>query len=449
MDRPGGVEIMQLILKLFASPRFQKYFQNVSWLIFEKVFTLFVAMLVGIYVARYLQPERFGLLNYAISFVGIFSSLSAMGLDQIMVRELAKESSRQRELMGTGFVIRLGGFLLSTTLICIILLFMHNDYYTNTLVLIIAASEVFRAFEVVNCFYQARVMSKHVVQIQVFINFFLSFLKVMLVYIQAPLEWFAWIVLVNTILNAIGYIYIYSKREGTIFNWRFNKATAFMFLNESWPLALNGFAILMQARVDQVMLGQMLDKAEVGQYSVAMKFIEILGFIPMVLLSTFIPAITKARNADQSLYHDRLLNFYRLMFFTFIVVSVPLYLFAKDIVVTLYGAEYAEAGFLLSLFSIRMFFTNMGVAKSAFTVNESLFRYSLFTSVTGALINIGINYLLIPRLASIGAIISSVISFSITIFVIDLFMKKTRENQKLIFRGIFSFWKVKEVFNKI
>src|SRR5688572_28308190 len=74
-----------------SSPIFAKYFNNISWLIFEKIFTLFVALVVNIYVARYLQPESFGLLNYAISFVGIFSAFTSLGLDQILVRELSKK----------------------------------------------------------------------------------------------------------------------------------------------------------------------------------------------------------------------------------------------------------------------------------------------------------------------------------------------------------------------
>ncbi|HEV8515783.1 MAG TPA: oligosaccharide flippase family protein, partial [Cyclobacteriaceae bacterium] len=58
----------------FFSQRFRKYSENISWLIFEKGFTLLVGLIVGVYVARYLKPENFGLLNYAISFVSIFSA---------------------------------------------------------------------------------------------------------------------------------------------------------------------------------------------------------------------------------------------------------------------------------------------------------------------------------------------------------------------------------------
>src|SRR5258706_14456065 len=91
------------------SLRIRKYVENAFWLIFEKCFSLFVGMVVGIYVARYLRPESYGLLNYALSFVSIFSAFSTLGLDQIIVRELAKAPGRKDELLGTGFILKVAG----------------------------------------------------------------------------------------------------------------------------------------------------------------------------------------------------------------------------------------------------------------------------------------------------------------------------------------------------
>jgi O-antigen/teichoic acid export membrane protein len=85
----------------------------------------------------------------------------------------------------------------------------------------------------------------------------------------------------------------------------------------------------------------------------------------------------------------------------------------------------------------------MGVGKSIFIVNESLFKYSLLTVIVGALANISLNYFLIPTYGATGAIAGSMISFTLSIFLVDLIFKKTRENQKLMFQGILSFWKLK------
>ena len=181
-------------------------------------------------------------------------------------------------------------------------------------------------------------------------------------------------------------------------------------LGQSWPMLVYGVALYIQAKIDQVMIGDLLARtdgqeaayAEVGQYSVALKMIEALGFLPVIVQKSLAPAVTRARAEDPALYADRMLNLYRLMFLLFLITSVPLFFVAEPMIVWMYGEEFRPAGFLLSLFAIRLFFTNMGVAKASFITNESLFRYSLLTAIIGAGLNIAINYLLIPSMGSIG-----------------------------------------------
>jgi O-antigen/teichoic acid export membrane protein len=113
--------------------------------------------------------------------------------------------------------------------------------------------------------------------------------------------------------------------------------------------------------------------------------------------------------------------------------------------VVLYGEEFRPAGYLLSLFAIRLLFTNMGVAKASFITNESLFKYSLLTAVVGAAINIGMNYFLIPPFKAIGAIWATIGSFTVSIFLMDLLFAGTRRNLGWMVKGMFSFWRIHKV----
>src|SRR6266850_658668 len=184
----------------FIALRFRKYVENAFWLIFEKGFSLFVGMVVGIYVARYLRPESYGLLNYSLSFVSIFSAFSTFGIDQIIVRELAKDPEKKDELLGTGFIIKMAGSFLMVVLMVVVMVFMDHNAFTNTLIMIIAAAEVFKVFEVINYFFQSKVLSKYVVQIQILINLSISFTKLGMVMIHAPLIWFGIIVVIGSIV---------------------------------------------------------------------------------------------------------------------------------------------------------------------------------------------------------------------------------------------------------
>lgn len=139
--------------------RFKKYFENAFWLIFEKCFSLFVGVVVGIYVARYLKPEAFGQLNYGIGFVSIFSAFTALGLEQILVRELAKDGKKRDDLLGAGFMLKLAGSLLLIVIVTVIPLSFGLEHMTGILIIIIASAEIFRGFDVINYFFQSQVQS--------------------------------------------------------------------------------------------------------------------------------------------------------------------------------------------------------------------------------------------------------------------------------------------------
>lgn len=74
---------------------FKRYFENTSWLVAGKIFSMLVAFFVGVYVARYLGPDRLGLLSYSQSFVMLFAPLANLGLDYIVVRELVKDETKR------------------------------------------------------------------------------------------------------------------------------------------------------------------------------------------------------------------------------------------------------------------------------------------------------------------------------------------------------------------
>jgi len=408
----------------------------------HRVLSMVVALFVGVYVARYLGPERFGLLSYAGSFVGLFTALATLGLDGIMVRELVKAPERRDELLGTAFWLKAGGAILMWIGIAAAVPFTHNDTQTNILIIIIAFAVIFQAFNVIDFNYQAEVNSKYVVYAQFVSLVISSIAKLIFVWIAAPLVWFACVFLFDAVVHAVGLTAMYLKNTGKIWYWKWRWETAKELLRDSWPLILSSGAIMIQARIDQVMLKEMIGSAEVGQYSVAMRMIEAFGFIPMVIYSSLAPSITNAKKTSETFYRQRLIQLYRLMFLLFLATAIPIYLTAKPVVIFFFFVAYAKAGWLLQLFAIRLFFTNLGVARSLFITNNNLFKYSFVASVIGAILNITFNYLLIPIYSASGAIIATIISFTVTIFVLDAFYSETKDNFIAMINGIWSFWRL-------
>ena len=161
-----------------SSKGFRKYFTNTSWLLGERILRMAISLFVGIYVARYLGPERYGLLSYALSFVWLFSSLASFGLDDILVRELVKLPNQRQNLIGTVFWLKLFGTLVMGTAIATVMQFKTEDQQTYWLIAIITFGFLFQATNVVELYFQAQVQSKFTVRAQVVQLFITSIFKI-------------------------------------------------------------------------------------------------------------------------------------------------------------------------------------------------------------------------------------------------------------------------------
>lgn len=423
---------------------FMKYFKNTSWLFAEKILRMVVGLLVGVWVARYLGPEKFGLLSFAQGFVGLFTIFATLGLDEIVVRELVKDESKRDSLVGTTFWLKLFGAFFVLLVLAFAVSFTSNDHETNILVFIIASATIFQSFNIVDFYFQSKVMGKFVAYANIISLFISSIVKIALILSHASLLAFAWVVLFDSFVLACGFIYFFLKHSTfRIKNLIFYKSTAIDLLKDSWPLIFSGGVLMIQARIDQVMIKEMINSTEVGFYSAAIKLIEAFGFIPVMLKISLYPSILNSKKVSNENYQNRLLNFYRLNFILFLAVAIPIFLFSEQIVLLLFGIQYQSVGILLSIMVIRLFFTNMGVARSTYILNENLMIFSLITMTLGTITNITLNYLWIPLYGSKGAIIATIISFFVTIFLLDIFYLKTRNNVILQFNGIFTFYKLK------
>jgi O-antigen/teichoic acid export membrane protein len=422
---------------------FMKYFKNTSWLMVEKVLRMGVGLFLGVWIARYLGPEQFGLLSYVQSFVFIFAAIATLGLNGILVRELVKDETQRDVLLGTAFVLKLIGAILILPVLAIAVQLTSNDAYTNLLVFIIASATIFQSFNVIDFYFQSKVLSKYVALANAVSLGVSSIVKIVLILNKAPLIAFAAVTVFDMTVLSVGLIFFYKKASLLkLMNWRFEWEIAKNLLKDSWPLILSGLVLMLQARIDQVMIKEMLGNIEVGYYSVAMRLIEIFGFVPMMLRDSLYPSIQSAKSNSEELYQNRLLNLYRLNFILFLVTAIPIYIFAEKLVVLLFGEAYQPAGVLLALMSIRLFFANMGVARGVYILTENLMKFSLVTMILGTATNIILNYLWIPEYGGKGAVVATIFSFTVTIFLIDILYSKTRNNALLKIKSIFTFYKI-------
>jgi len=391
-----------------------------------------VGLFVVIWVARYLGPEQFGLFSYAQSFVGLFLAISGLGLDGIVVRELVRDESRRDVLLGTAFVLRLVGAIAVLALLGVAVLFMKNDTLTNALVFIIASSTVFQSFNVIDFYFQSRVLSRYVVYANVTMLFLSSLLKIALILYKAPLIAFAWVVLFDSFVLALGFIYFYNKHSNIGFlKWRFDIKIAISLLKDSWPLLMSGMVVSIYMKIDQVMIQEMINSEAVGQYAAAVRISEAWYFVPGAIATSVFPAIMNAKKVSRKLYYDRLQRLYDLVVWLAIMIAFPMTFLSAWLISLLYGVAYTQAGEVLMIHIWTGVFVFLGIAGGGWLTAENLTRKFLHKSLLGVSANITLNLILIPISGIYGAAMATLFSQMIANYGYDLLDKDLRVQFKM------------------
>ncbi|MFB2875816.1 flippase [Floridanema aerugineum] len=401
------------------SPELRKIIGNIGWLFGDRILRMGAGLIVGAWVARYLQPQQFGLFNYAGAYVALFTIISSLGLDQLVVRDIVRDPDCKDETLGTALALRIFGGIFTVIITAgTVFAFNRDSQLTTILATIMAFATIFNAFNTIEFWFQAQVKSKYTVIAKNTAFFLATLLRVVLIQMQAPLVAFAWAMVVESLLGAIGLIIAYKAKGQHLFQWRVSWQRAKVLLKESWALILSGFAIMVYVRIDQIMLGQLVGDKVVGFYSVAAKIAELWYFIASAIVGSVTPSIVKAREESRTLYYNKLQKLFNMMAVITFGLAIVMIFLSKPLIVLLFGQEYAPASSMLSIYIWSAVFGFFGWAKSIWIIAESQATYALITTCCGAAMNIGLNFWLIPIYGGNGAAIATVVSYAFTDYVL-------------------------------
>ncbi len=420
----------------FGSQAFKKYFENTSWLLAERIVRLVISFIVNIYVIRYLGPNDFGLLSYAISFAALFATLSTLGLDSLIIRELVKEPAKRDTYLGSVFVMKIFGSVGSYILIAATVLLTNESSFTILLIFLISASTLFQSFNVVDFYFQSKVLAKFSVIVQFTTAMLMAGIRILLIQFHAGLWLFALTVTLESAFWAIGFVAVYKKQGLKILSWKYNKETAVQLIRDSWPLILSGIVISVYMRIDQVMIKKMLNDQEVGYYAAAVRISEAWYFIPMVITTSLFPAIVNAKKTSEILYMNRLQKLYDLLAWMSIAIAIPVTIFSGTIVKLLLGPQYFSSADVLTVYIWAGVAVFLGVGSSQYLITENLTKLSFYRTFIGMIFNIILNFILIPKIGIVGAAIATLISYTLATFSVGI-SKETYPQLKMMIKSVF------------
>ena len=415
------------IKSLINNTSLHRYFGNTAWVVLDKIIRMSIGIFVTIALGRFLGPIKFGVLNYIIAYVGVFSTVTFLGLNEIIISEIVMFPENKNKIKGTVFYLILFASILTLITISCSLFVNRNEHQTNLYIIILSLSMIFQPFYVIDFYFQSQVLSKYSVSAQFASLIITSVLKLILIQINASLFYFVLVILLESIIISLSLLYVYFKKTRySLLDWKFEKTLAISMLKKSWPIILSSVSIAIYMRIDQIMLKNILGFEAVGNFSVAVKLTELWYFVPMSIGASFFPALINAKKINETIFNSRFLNLMTIMVIISLSITIITVIFSNQIIVFLYGSSYIKSVQVLNIYIWASIFVFLGVVSSKWFIIEDLNKISFIRSLFGAIANISLNFILIPMFGINGAAISTLISYSIQVYFSNLFFRKTR-----------------------
>lgn len=421
-------------------PNLLKIVDNIGWLFFDKILRMGVGLFVGVWIARYLGPEQFGLLSFATAFVGLFGAIATMGLQGIVVRDLVRDPGDKEETLGTAAFLQFFGGLISYGLILAVIFWLRaDDAMAKAIVAIIGSMMLFKSSEIAVYWFESQVLSKYIIWIQNGVFLIFAIFKVGLILKNAPLIAFAWAMMAEALVVAVLMIFILGLRGPHLRQLRVGLVRAQKLLSDSWPLIVSSIAIVAYMKIDQIMLSQMIGDEAVGVYSAAARISEVWYFVAIALNSSFRPTLIKLRETDPYNFAKRLQQIFNLMVQLSFVVGVFVSMTSPYLIQILFGDPYTEANNILRIHVWAGVFVFLNNAVWIWYIAENKQKLANIRILVGLSLNIALNYVLIFEYGAVGAAVATLISRAFVAYAGQLLTKDTRHIFFMMTRAIFSF----------
>ena len=388
---------------------------------------MIVGLTVGIWVARYLGPADYGLLNYGIAIAAIAGAVVGLGMQEVLVQKLVAGERAPGELLGSALLLTVtSGIMTTCALLLALPLFRPDDVPAQWLIATISFALAFRSIEPMKHWFESRVESRYIVMTETGVLMTMALTRITLILTGQPVIAFAFVFLAEAVLTAIAISTMFARHFGE--RLAPSRDTIKLLLRDSLPLLLAGIAIVFYMRIDQVMLGQLLGDHAVGIYSVAVRMSELWYFVPGAIVASTFPFIITERETGAKTFRLRLHQLYAMMILVSLAAAIPVSLLAGPIVDLLFGSAYSAAGTILAIHIWAGVFVALATARGRWLVLEGLQRFSLYYVGIGAVVNILLNLILIPLHGGTGAAIATLIAQIIAVVVVPGLIPQTRQS---------------------
>jgi len=401
----------------------QTIFKNTLWLSVSTVVNKLLALVLLIYAARILGAAGYGKFTFALAFVSLLMIFSDFGLSPIVTREFAREKEKKEEFYS---IISLKILLAFATFVLILLsaFFIVPGKDTQMIILILAFFLLINSFiSICHSFFHARQKMEYEAWFETLQSLMIFGLGLFVLFRFPSVE-------------NLSYAYFFSSLVALIFVLLFFHFKIFplkirwdflvwkKFLKMSWPLALIGLFGVIYGYTDSVMLGFWHMLAETGWYNAASKIV-MAGLIPMGLIgASFYPALSKFSKESKEKFQKAWNYELEIMILLALPLVVGGMLLAPKIIYSFYSLEFTPSilAFQILILTAGIIFLYRPFYDAMIVLNQQ--AKTFWITAVGAVVNVILNLILIPRYSLYGAAVATVITNFLILLIIIFYTRK-------------------------
>lgn len=396
------------------------------WLTIDRVLSLLGSFAIAAFAGRELGPERFGWLQLALSITTLASPFVLLGTQDVAIRRLSTEAD-PRLVTRALLAIRAFGAIWAV-LACVGLSAVLLQPKEAVLVAILALRLVAHPIDAARPWFLYRLETRALALARAAGIAALGLcLALALSSVAYQEELFALALSAEALATATA-VALFFKREDLRAAKEKVAPVARSIASEAWPLALSAIGIVIYMRSDQLMLTWLIGAEANGQYAAAIRISESAYVIPTVIALAAFPRLLAVGLAEassaSSQYMQALLDG---LVALSVVVIVVVSLAADSVVDLLFGSDYIAAADVLRIHVWTFLFVSLGIARSRWLVARQLLRFGLAATATGVVLNVGLNFLLIPAMGAEGAAWATVFSYAMAAYISGAFSSRVRE----------------------
>lgn len=408
--------------------------KNISWHLIYRIARLGLAFFISAWVARYLGPNKYGQLIYAIAISEIVMLSWSQGLKEVVIQKIRENKSRSRDEPIAAFQLMILGNTLLLGILSIILFFLDLTITLKMLSILCGLGIWFRAFEAFELWFHSELNIKITVLIQFFAQTLYTLANIILILSNVNLLWFGVTYLGQLAIAGIGFLFVYNK---------FNSINLFRnyFPIQKEIMRLGSFMIFAKLTftasflIDRFIIEMILNIESVGIYSAAMKLVTVWIFISKAISLSILPVLNDEK---LSVRFDQLIQ---KMFFWILLVSLALTIilsrFSTELVTIVFGNEFAKTSIIFKVlcFTLPFLFLNEGI--KVWLIIKKKTQYYIFSMILVTVLCLISNFIFLPKYGLIGAGYSFLASWFFGGFIMLLIFRDTRPLFVIITKSFF------------